>query len=90
VSSVGQLPYPVHDRAGGGSGAALSGGNSSGGGGSSHPLDGVVFQLSPRLTTDTELDQMSLAVEAVMTRYRYTLDINQCCGSEKFFLPDPT
>lgn len=62
--SVSQLPYPVRE----GAGPAL--GSASSGSGGSHPLDGVMFQLSPRLTTDSELDQMSLAVEAVMTRIR--------------------
>ena len=76
---MSQLPYPVREGnggfpglSGGGSGSGGGGGGSSGvgaSGGGSHPLDGVVFQLSPRLTTDSELDQMSLAVEAVMTRW---------------------
>eukprot|EP00091_Calanus_sinicus_P024842 TRINITY_DN9138_c0_g1_i1.p1 TRINITY_DN9138_c0_g1~~TRINITY_DN9138_c0_g1_i1.p1 ORF type:complete len:163 (-),score=57.83 TRINITY_DN9138_c0_g1_i1:97-585(-) len=33
-----------------------------------HPLDGVHFSLSPRLTTDTELQYMVTAVDSVMAR----------------------
>eukprot|EP00090_Calanus_glacialis_P019757 TRINITY_DN30299_c0_g1_i8.p1 TRINITY_DN30299_c0_g1~~TRINITY_DN30299_c0_g1_i8.p1 ORF type:complete len:170 (-),score=61.67 TRINITY_DN30299_c0_g1_i8:76-585(-) len=35
-----------------------------------HPLDGVHFSLSPRLTTDTELQYMVTAVDSVMARMK--------------------
>jgi len=34
------------------------------------PLDGVLFQLSPRLTTDSELEYMTTAVDAVMSKIK--------------------
>ena len=34
----------------------------------SHPLDGVVFNLSPKLATDSELDHMTMTVDSVMNR----------------------
>jgi hypothetical protein len=34
------------------------------------PLDGVLFQLSPRLTTDSELEYMTTAVDSVMNKIK--------------------
>jgi len=71
--SLNQLPYqlPQHQNRGG-AGAA-------GGPGVkpaklqsqlSHPLEGVVFHLSPKLATDSELDQMTQTVDNLMSRMK--------------------
>lgn len=73
--SVNQLPYQLLTRMPGGSPATAAG--SGGGVGPptlqkqiSHPLEGVVFHLSPKLATDSELDQLTSTVDNVMSRIK--------------------
>jgi len=64
-NSVTQLPYQLPGR-GGGNLPAPARQNST----PSNPLAGVQFTLSPRLTTDTEIQYITAAVDSVMARVK--------------------
>eukprot|EP00088_Acartia_fossae_P052955 TRINITY_DN6003_c0_g2_i1.p1 TRINITY_DN6003_c0_g2~~TRINITY_DN6003_c0_g2_i1.p1 ORF type:complete len:175 (+),score=40.06 TRINITY_DN6003_c0_g2_i1:77-601(+) len=71
-------PYPALPPIGGGVGYPPPGGggghnansNTRPASAQNHPLDGVQFQLSPRLATDSQLDQIVVSVESVMSRVK--------------------
>jgi len=84
LENISRLPYPLPNQnshypalPSGGGGGGYPPQPQGGGGGlksqqssSNHPLDGVQFQLSPRLATDSQLDQIVFSVETVMSRVK--------------------